>query len=95
MRNSELYSAAINVETVNLDGVNPLVSGFVTPIVQTTLNNRVNPIQILQGKQLAIDAPIASAGGRLRADVKDVRAEFKDDALNLSVVYDFSGGPAK
>jgi hypothetical protein len=82
----------INVETVNLDGVNPLVSGFVTPIVQTTLNNRVNPIQILQGKQLGVDVPIASAGGRLKADVKDVRAEFKDDALNLSVVYDFSGG---
>ncbi len=82
----------INVETVNLDGVNPIISGFVTPIVQTTLNNRVNPVQILQGKQLGIDVPIASAGGRLRADVKDVRAEFKDDALNLTVVYDFSGG---
>lgn len=81
----------INVETVNLDGVNPLVTGFVTPIVQTTLNNRVNPVQILQGKQLGVDVPVASAGGRLRADVKDVRAEFKDDALNLSVVYDFSG----
>src|SRR5688572_26496333 len=25
----------INVETVNLDGVNPILSGFVTPIVQT------------------------------------------------------------
>ncbi len=82
----------INVETVNLDGVNPLISGFVTPIVQTTLNNRVNPIQILQGKQLGIDLPVASAGGRLKADVKDVRAEFKDDALDLTVVYDFSGG---
>jgi hypothetical protein len=83
--------ARINVETVNLDGVNPLISGLVTPIVQTTLNNRVNPIQILQGKQLALDLPMASAGGRLRADVKDVRAEFKADALNLLVVYDFSG----
>ena len=85
----------INVETVNLDGVNPLISGFVTPIVQTTLNNRVNPIQILQGKQIALDLPIASAGGRLRANVKDVRAEFKDDALNLYVVYAFSGGAAQ
>lgn len=83
----------INIETVNLDGVNPIISGFVTPIVQTTLNNRVNPIQILQGKQIAVDAPIASTGGRLRANVTDVRAEFRDHALNLYVIYAFSGGP--
>jgi hypothetical protein len=81
----------INVETVNLDGVNPIIGGFVTPLVQTTLNNRVNPIQILQGKQIAIDAPLVSAGGRLQASVKDIRAEFKDNALSLYVIYSFNG----
>src|SRR5580765_814840 len=61
----------INVETVNLDGTNPLLSGFMTPLVQTTLNNRVNPILILQGQQIALNLPIASAGGNLQAGVKD------------------------
>lgn len=83
----------INVETVNLDGVNPIVSGFVTPLVQTTLNSRVNPIQILQGKLIALNLPIASTGGTLQANVKDVRAEVKDDALNLYVIYEFNGTP--
>jgi hypothetical protein len=83
----------INVETVNLDGVNPLVSGFVTPLVQTSLNNRVNPLQIIKGNQLAVDLPVAAAGGNLTATVKDVRAEVKDNALNLYVIYDFSGRP--
>lgn len=81
----------LNVETVNLDGVNPIVGGFVTPLVQSTLNNRVNPIQILQGKQIALDLPIASTGANLQASVKDVRAEVKDNALNLYVIYAFSG----
>ena len=81
----------LDVETVNLDGVNPVLSGFVTPIVQTTLNNRVNPIQILNGKQISVDVPVASAGGSLRAQVADMRAEFKDDALNLYVIYDLTG----
>ncbi|MCD9185947.1 MAG: hypothetical protein LUM44_05910 [Pyrinomonadaceae bacterium] len=81
----------INIETVNLDGVNPLISGFVTPIVQTTINNRVNPIQILQGKQIALSLPIAATNGNLQANVKDVRAEVKDNALNLYVIYDFAG----
>jgi hypothetical protein len=84
----------INVETVNLDGVNPLISGFVTPIVQTTLNNRVNPIEILNGKQLALNMPIASTGGALRGDVTDMRAELKDGLLELYIVYTLAGGPA-
>jgi hypothetical protein len=78
----------INVETVNLDGVNPIVGGFITPIVQSTLNNRVNPITIMDGKQVAVSLPIA-----VQAAVKDVRAEVKDNALNLYVIYDFSGAP--
>ena len=78
---------------MNLDGINPIIGGFVTPLVQTTLNNRVNPIQILQGKQIAINVPIASTGGNLQANVTDVRAEFKDNALNLYVIYAFNGTP--
>lgn len=83
----------INVETVNLDGVQPIISGFVTPIVQGTINQRVNPIQILQGKQIALNFPIAATNGTLQANVKDVRSEVKDNALNLYVIYDFAGKP--
>ena len=81
----------IQVETVNLDGVSPLASGFVTPLVQNTLNNRVNPITILKGNQIALNVPIAATDGTLNAQVKDVRAEIKENALNLYVSYDFTG----
>jgi hypothetical protein len=83
----------INVETVNLDGVNPIINAVVTPLVQSTLNSRVNPVRILDGQQVAVDTPIASANANLKAGVKDVRAEVKDNALNLFVVYDFASGP--
>lgn len=83
----------INVETVNLDGVNPVVGGLVTPLVQSTLNSRVNPIKILDGRQIAIDLPVTAANGNLKAAVTDVRAEVKSNELNLYVIYDFSGGP--
>lgn len=81
----------LNIETVNLDGIAPFVSGFVTPLVQTTLNQRVNPIPILKGQQIALNLPIAATNGNLKANVKDVRAEVKDNALNLYVIYDFAG----
>ena len=83
----------INVETVNLDGVNPIVNAVVTPLVQSTLNSRVNPVRILDGQQVAVDSPIASANANLKAAVKDVRAEVRDGALNLFVEYDFASGP--
>ncbi len=83
----------LNVETVNLDGVNPVVGALLTPIVQSTLNTRVNPIRILDGRQIAINLPISAANGNLQAAVTDVRAEVKDNALNLYVIYDFSSGP--
>lgn len=83
----------INVETVNLDGVNPVVSGIVTPLVQSTLNTRVNPIRMIDGRQIAVNLPIAAANGNLQANVTDVRAEVKDNALNLYVIYDLAGAP--
>jgi len=91
-QNSQSVFGIVNVETVNLDGVNPIVSGLITPIVQSTINERVNPIKIVDGKQLAVDLPIAAAGGDLKAGVNDVRAEVKDNTLNLFVIYSFNGG---
>jgi hypothetical protein len=84
----------LNVDTVNLDGVNPLLNSLVTPLVQSTLNSRVNPIRILDGKQIAIDMPVASAGGKLQGNVDDVRADLADNALNLYIQYSFAGAPA-
>lgn len=81
----------INVQTVNLDGISPLVSGLITPIVQSTLNTRVNPVQILRGDQIALKVPIKSTGSILKAQVRDMRAEVKDNTLFLYVNYDFSG----
>lgn len=81
----------INVQTVNLDGVSPVVSGFVTPLVQSTLNSSVNPIPVLRGEQLALSLPINATNSTLNARVQDVRAEVKDNALNLYVIYNFTG----
>ncbi len=81
----------IKVETVNLDGVTPLISGVIAQFVQNSLNQRVNPIVILRGQQIALNLPIAATEGTLNATVKEVRADVKENALNLYVSYDFKG----
>ncbi len=87
----QIVFGQLNIETVNLDGVTPILSGVITPLVQGTLNSRVNPLQILQGKQIALNLPIAATNSAIKANVKDVRSEIKDNALNLYVIYDFNG----
>lgn len=86
----QILYGQVNVEGVNLDGANPIVGGFVTPVVQNAINQRVNPLEILRAAQLSLAVPVVASGGTLRAQVKDVRADIKDK-LQLFISYDFSG----
>jgi hypothetical protein len=88
---SQAVVGQVNVETVDLDGVNPFFSALLTPVVQSTLNERVNPVPVIDGRQLAVALPIQATAGTLNGKVTDVRAEVKDNALNLYVTYSFSG----
>lgn len=87
--NQKLYGQ-ITVEGVNLEGTQPVVGGIVTPLVQNAINQRVNPVQILNSSQLKVSVPVQSSNGTLNAQVKDIRAEVKDGALVLHISYDFS-----
>ncbi|OLE54372.1 MAG: hypothetical protein AUG51_08885 [Acidobacteria bacterium 13_1_20CM_3_53_8] len=80
----------INIESVNLEGISPIVSGIITPLIQNTLNERVNPIEVLRAQQLRLAVPVKASNGTLQAQVKDVRAEVTDNALRLHITYDFN-----
>lgn len=81
----------LNVDGVNLDGVNPMANNFVTVFVQNAINQRVNPLQLLNAQQIAPAIPVKASGGIVKAQVKDVRAEVLDGSLRLHITYDFSG----
>ena len=81
----------IEISTVNLDGISPIFTSLVTPVIQSTLNQKVNPVTILRGEQIALNLPIAATNGNLKANVSDVRADIKDNALKLFVTFDFAG----
>ena len=84
----------ITIAGVNLEGVSPLASPFVTGFVQTAINQKVNPLVLMRGAQLSLNIPVQASNGTLRAQAKDVRSEVKDGALRLHVTYDFSGARA-
>lgn len=88
--NDQTLYGILNVVRIDLANMIPGAAGFVTPIVQNSLNERVNPIKILDGRQLNLAVPVAPAGGTLSARVTDIRADITD-SLRLHVTYDFDG----
>lgn len=81
----------LNVEGVNLDGAPPVVGPVVTGLVQGAINQRVNPIQILEAHQLRLSVPVKASDGTLNAQVKDVRAQISNGSLALHITYQFNG----
>jgi hypothetical protein len=86
----QIVFGQIDVQTVNLEGVSPVVSALLTPLVQSTINNRFNPVEILRGEKIALKVPVKSTQSNLLGKVKDVRAEVKDGLINLYITYDFT-----
>ena len=81
----------INVEGVNLDNAPEALGGIATLLVQRSINQSINPLEILRAPQLAIAMPVQSTNGTLQAKVRDVRAEVTDGKLTLHITYDFTG----
>jgi hypothetical protein len=81
----------LRVEGVNVDGTLPVVGTVVTGFVQGAINQKVNPIQILQAHQLRLSVPVMASNGTLNAQVKDVRAQVNNGSLALHITYQFNG----
>ncbi|MER3427362.1 MAG: hypothetical protein C4334_04550 [Pyrinomonas sp.] len=94
-RERQTLYGQINVEGISPEGVSPAFAGLIALFVQRVLNDRVNPIEVLRGDQLALNLPVQAAGGALRARVADIRAEIVDGALRLHIIYDFNGTRAQ
>jgi hypothetical protein len=88
---SQTLYGRVNVEGVNLEGVNPFANNFVTVFVRTAIDSRVNPIQFLRPQQLQLLIPVQASNGSVKAQVKDVHAEVQDGSLRLHITYDFGG----
>lgn len=81
----------VNVDAVNLEGVNPAANNFVTVFVRDAINEKVNPLELIRASQLQLVIPVKASNGAIKAHVKDVRAEVLDGSLKLHIMYEFSG----
>lgn len=80
----------LNIEEVVLEGTSAVVSGLVTAFVRKTIDERLNPFEVLRVSQLALSLPVKATGGTLKAQVNDVRSEVQEGTLKLYLIYDFN-----
>ena len=88
---SQTVYGQVNVEGVNLEGVNPVANNFVTVFVRNAIDQRVNPLELIRAQQLQLMIPVKASNGAVQAHVKDVRAEMLDGTLRMHISYEFSG----
>ncbi|MGH9967342.1 MAG: hypothetical protein ACREBG_05860 [Pyrinomonadaceae bacterium] len=88
---SQTVYGQLNVEGVNLEGVNPVANNFVTVFVRNAIDQRVNPLELIRAQQLQLMIPVKASNGAVKAHVKDVRAEILDGSLKMHISYEFSG----
>jgi hypothetical protein len=89
-RARQVLSARVEVEDIHLNGVPGLASGVIVSLVQNSIDDRINPVEILPASQLSARIPIAAAGGSLRLLAREVRPEVVPGALRLHIIYEFA-----
>ncbi|HLL75522.1 MAG TPA: hypothetical protein VK421_09690 [Pyrinomonadaceae bacterium] len=87
----QALTARAEVRRVSLRNVPALLSDGVTTLVQSALDQRVNPIEILRAEQVSALLPLKrfQTGGSLRLRAREVRHEILPGELRLRIVYEF------
>lgn len=91
-RQSQKLLGRVRVLSVNLGGAANLASGVLSRLVQSSIDKKINPIEILQIDKLSFVVPIQNAGGSLKMKAVSVRHEIMNGVLNINVAYEFSKG---
>lgn len=86
----QVLSARVTVVDIKLSNVPSLASGVVVSLVQSSIDRRINPIEILQATQLSARIPIAGSGGAIRMRAMEIRPEVTPGAVKLHIFYEFA-----
>lgn len=91
-RQSQKLTGRVRVLNVNLGGVTNLASGVLSRLVQSAIDKKINPVEILQADKLSFVVPIQNANGALKMKAVGVKHQISDGVLNITIAYEFSKG---
>ena len=80
--------AIARVNTVNLNGTGGVGGNLIARMVQSSIDKRVNPIEIMQLDKISFLLPMQNAGG-IRMKAVGVRHTVMDHILAVHIAYEF------
>lgn len=92
-RTRQTLFGRVKVSKVDLKGIPSLASGVVARLVQSSIDSRVNPLEILKTEQVSAIVPVKYANGSLRLRAVEMTPEITTDALNVRVAFEFAKAP--
>lgn len=88
-RSRQALFARVELQDIHLTDVPILVNGSLIKMVQSAVDKRINPLEVLRLDQISARVPIAPANGALRLRAKEVRPEILTGILSLHITYEF------
>jgi hypothetical protein len=73
---------------VNLSGTGGIGSGILARLVQSSIDKKINPMQILQMEKVSFVVPVQNSGS-LRMKAVGMRHDIANGALNVRIAYEF------
>ena len=84
--------ARFRLRDIHLNDVPALANGPLVTMVQTAIDRRYNPVDILTLEQLSTRVNIQPAKGALQLRAKEIRPEITPTGLTLHITYEFVRG---
>lgn len=90
-RENQRLIGRARVLNVNLNGSGGIGGGVIAKMIQSSLDKKLNPIDIVRLDKLSGSVPIRNAGS-LRLEAWSVRTDVANGAVNIVVTYNFTKG---
>ncbi len=84
--------ARFHLRDIRLNDVPAIANGPLLNMVQTAIDRRYNPVDLLTLEQLSTSVNIQPAKGALRLRAREIRTEITPSALTLYITYEFIRG---
>ena len=85
----QILYGRVKVQNIKLNGIPNLAGGFLSRMVQGTIDSRINPLEILRAEQVSPVVPVSYANGAIRLKPLNMKTEVVEKALNVRVKFAF------
>jgi hypothetical protein len=90
-QNGQRLIAHANVLNVSLNGTGGLGGSVIAKLVQSSIDKKINPIEIIRMDKMSFMFPVQN-GGNIRMKATGMRHEIENGLLKIHIAYEFLKG---